>query len=135
MNSRNQASLLQSAVYLTIAIVVGWAAAFWPARMLGGTTGVQWMTVAAVTCLVPGWVALSLSRFSVFPNDLAAMLVQSMVRLGCVAAVAVIVRKQRPDLGLAEFFGWLIGFYLLALLVEVLLLRRMTEGSRDTNGE
>lgn len=63
------------------------------------------------------------------------MLVQSMVRLGCVAVVAVIVRKQWPDLGIADFFGWLIGFYLLALLVEVLLLRRMAEGSGDTNDE
>ncbi len=135
MNSRNEGTLVRSALSLTVVIIVCSAVAFWPARMLAGDVGVRWMTVAAVTCLVPGWIALSLSWLSVFPNELSAMLVQSMVRLGCVAAVAVIVRTQWPALGLAEFFGWLIGFYLLALLAEVLLIRRMAGSSDDTNGE
>ena len=70
-----------------------------------------------------------------FPNDLSAMLIQSMTRLVSVAVVAVVIRKQWPHLGIADFFGWLIGFYLLALLAEVLLLRRTVESSRDTNGK
>ena len=98
-------------------------------------SGVFWMSIAAVTCLVPGWIVLALSFLSVFADDLSAMVVQSMVRLGSIAMVAVVVRKQRPELGFADFFGWLVGFYLLALLTEVLLLRQSVDRSKNTNGE
>lgn len=135
MSSERQGNILQPAILLTVVITAGWALAFWPAREFGGESGVVWMTVAAITCLIPGWIVLALSFLSVLKDDLSAMLVQSMVRLGSVAVVAVVVRKQRPDLGLTEFFGWLVGFYLLALLTEVLLLRRAAEGNHHTNGD
>lgn len=102
---------------------------------MSSDSGIMWMSVAAVTCLIPGWIVLALSFLSVFANDLSAMVVQSMVRLGSVALVAVLVRKQRPELGFADFFGWLVGFYLLALLTEVLLLRRSAESKMDANAE
>ena len=118
-----------------MAIAAGWALAFWPARMMDNGSGVFWMSIAAITCLVPGWIVLALSFLSVFADDLSAMVVQSMVRLGSVAVVAVVIRKQRPELGFADFFGWLVGFYLLALLTEVLLLRRSVDSNKNTNGE
>ena len=105
-------------------MVIGWVLCFWPARLLDGESGVWWMTLAAVCCLVPGWIVVFLSGLAIFPNDLAAMLVQTMLRVGVVSTVAVSVKKLRPDVGVSEFFGWLIGFYLLALATEVVLLRR-----------
>jgi hypothetical protein len=39
------------------------------------------------------------------------------------------VKKLRPDLGIVDFFGWLIAFYLLALAVEVTLLKRSVAAS------
>ena len=132
MTSQRKVGILQPAICLTVAIAVGWIVAFWPARMLGNESAVFWMSMAAATCLVPGWIVLALGRFSIFPNDLSAMVVQTMVRLCFVAGVAVIVRKQQPQLGIADFFGWLIGFYLLALLVEVLLLQRAVKRSSDS---
>lgn len=80
------------------------------------------MSTAAVTCLIPGWVVVVLSNLPVFPNELSAMLAQTMVRLMSVSVVAIVIRKTLPAIGFAEFFGWLIGFYLLALLSEVRLL-------------
>jgi len=115
---------LKSAAWLTAVMVIGWVLCFWPARLLNSESGVWWMTLAAVCCLVPGWIVVFLSGLAIFPNDLAAMLVQTMLRLGVVSAVAVSVKKLRPDVGVADFFGWLIVFYLLALATEVLLVRK-----------
>lgn len=81
------------------------------------------MTLAAFCCLVPGWIVVFLSRLAIFRNDLAAMLVQTLLRLGCVSGVALIVVILRPEIGIADFFGWLIGFYLLALAAETILNR------------
>ncbi len=113
----------KAAVYLTFAVVVGWLLCFWPARMLRGDAGLFWMTVAAICCLIPGWIVVFLSRLAIFPDELWLMLAQTSVRLVSVMGAAVAVRTFWPQLGVADFFGWLIGFYLLALLLEVYLLR------------
>ena len=120
---------LKLAVWLTAVMGIGWVLCFWPARLLNGESGVWWMTLAAVCCLVPGWIVVFLSGLAIFPNDLAAMLVQTMLRLGIVSAVAVSVKKLRPELGVADFFGWLIGFYLLALATEVLVVRKKKDST------
>ena len=124
MTEAPKANGLKSAVWLTAVMGIGWVLCFWPARLLNGESGVWWMTLAAVCCLVPGWIVVFLSGLAIFPNDLAAMLVQTMLRGGIVGAVAVSVKLLRPDVGVTVFFGWLIGFYLLALATEVVLLRR-----------
>ena len=82
------------------------------------------MSLAAIAVLVPGWIVVFLSGIAILRNDLAAALIQTMIRLLTVAGTAVIVRILRPELGIVDFFGWLIGFYLLALAVEVALLKR-----------
>lgn len=124
MSTSTETSGLRAALILTIVILAGWAACFWPARWLGGTAGVGWMTLAAASCLVPGWFVVILSRLAIFRNDLTALVCQTFLRIGCVAIVAIVVRQLRPDLGLKGFFGWLIGFYLLALMVEARVARR-----------
>ena len=86
-----------------------------------------------VTCgnsvLVPGWIVVFLSSAAILRNELSAMLVQTMIRLFSVAGTAMAVKKLRPDLGIIDFFGWLIAFYLLALAVEVALLKRTVAAS------
>ncbi|MCA9084996.1 MAG: hypothetical protein KDA81_13120 [Planctomycetaceae bacterium] len=121
MTSSNKAT--QAALTLTLSIAIGWVVCFWPARMLGGQSGVLWMSVAAVCCLIPGWIVVFLSGLAIFPNDLSVMVISTMVRLCSVAGAAVLVRKLKPELTFQDFFGWLIGFYLLALVAEVRLLR------------
>jgi hypothetical protein len=120
----SQTGALKSGFWLTMIIVVGWAVCFWPARLLRGQSGVWWMSLAAIAALVPGWIVVFLSGLAILRNDMLAMLIQTMVRLFAVAATAIVVRTVRPDLGIVDFFGWLIGFYLLALAYEAWLLKR-----------
>ena len=87
------------------------------------------MSLAAIAVLVPGWIVVFLSSAAILRNHLAAMLVQTMIRLFSVAGTAMAVKKLRPDLGIIDFFGWLIAFYLLALSVEVTMLRRSVAAS------
>jgi hypothetical protein len=82
------------------------------------------MSIAAGACLGPGWFVVFLSGLAVLSNDLIVMLIQTMVRLMSVSVVAVVVKKTHPELGFVGFFGWLVGFYLLALVTEVWLLFR-----------
>lgn len=113
-----------SVLRLTVVLAAGWVLCFWPAKSLNPETGVKWMSIAALCCLVPGWIVVLLERLAIFPNALVVMLVQTSVRMATVGGAVVVVKRTHPEIGLADFYGWLIGFYLLALLVEVQLLRR-----------
>ncbi len=115
---------LVSAFWLTVVVAVGWAVCFLPARMLRGDSGVWWMTIAAICCLIPGWIVVFLSMVAIVRNEFTAMAMQMLVRLFTVATVALVVRKFRPELGFVDFFGWLVGFYLLALVTEVVVLKK-----------
>lgn len=82
------------------------------------------MTIAAICCLIPGWFVVFLSMLAIVRSEFGAMAIQMFVRLFAVASVALMVRKFRPELGFVDFFGWLVGFYLLALVSEVVVLRK-----------
>ena len=124
MTQNSRGAGLKSALWLTFFVAIGWVLCFWPARNLRGEAGVWWMSLAAIAVLVPGWIVVFLSGAAILRNHLAAMLVQTMIRLFSVAGTSVVVKKLRPDLGIVDFFGWLIAFYLLALAVEVTLLKQ-----------
>lgn len=105
-------------------MLASWAVCFWPARLLRGQAGVWWMSLAAICCLVPGWIIVFLSRLAIFPNDLAELLTQTLLRLGLIGAAALLVRQLYPAVGVVDFYGWLTGFYILALVAETILARR-----------
>lgn len=105
--------------YLTVVIAVVWVICFWPARQLRGESGVWWMSLAAISCLVPGWIVVFLSGLAILRNELTSLMLQTMVRLFIVAGVALFVRKVYPAVGFVDFFGWLLVFYLTALALEV----------------
>ncbi len=129
MNDHRRQPVLQNVVLLTLVMAAGWAVCFWPARSLGGGSGVLWMSIAAICCLVPGWLVVFLSRLAIFSNDLNVLLAQTMLRMFSVAVAALMVKELRPELGVVDFFGWLIGFYLLALATEVWMLFGRTQVS------
>jgi hypothetical protein len=111
-----------AAVQLTIGVLAGWAICFWPARWLRGDDGVFWMSVAAFCCLVPGWIVVFISRLGIFTDNLVVSLIQMSVRLVCVVGAAVVVKSGWPQLRAGDFFGWLVGFYVMTMLLEVILL-------------
>lgn len=133
MTEKPQQGVLKPAITLTFAIAIGWVVCFWPARLLNGEDGVWWMSIAAICCLVPGWIVVFLSTLDIFPSDLGAMLVQMSVRLAVVGGAAVVVKRLHPEFGPGDFAGWLVGFYLLALFVEVWLLRRQTSVAQSAD--
>ncbi len=124
---------LRSALLLTVVMLAGWAICFWPARYLRGVSGVQWMSIAAFCCLVPGWCVVFLSGLAMFRNELAAMMLHSGLRLFLVAGAALAVKKLHPELGFTDFYGWLVGFYLLALVVDVLGFWRQAKTPSDSS--
>ena len=136
MTQINKVNIRQSVAILTIALLLGWAICFWPARMLNGQAGVFWMSIAAICCLVPGWIVVFLSGLTILSNPLTTMLLQTMVRMFTVGGVAIVVKKMNSKIGFADFYGWLVAFYLLALAVEVWMLRRINnETSSQIPGE
>lgn len=124
MNGSFVKGRFRSALLLSVVMLAGWAVCFWPARYLRGVVGVQWMSIAAICCLVPGWCVVFLSGLAMFRSELAAMTLHSGLRLFLVAGAALAVKKLHPELGFADFYVWLVGFYLLALVVDVLGFRR-----------
>lgn len=77
------------------------------------------MSLAAISCLVPGWIVVFLSGLAILRHGLASLMLQTMVRLFFVAGVALFVRQFYPAIGFVDFFGWLLVFYLTALALEV----------------
>ncbi|MCA9036484.1 MAG: hypothetical protein KDA91_15220 [Planctomycetaceae bacterium] len=124
MTRKAESGFIRAAATLSVVLVFGWILCFWPARILRGEAGVQWMTLAAICCLVPGWIVVFLSGLAIVRNELAALLLQTSVRLFSVAGAALFVRKMRPEFGFADFSGWLVLFYLLSMATEVWLLKR-----------
>ena len=130
MTSQN-GSLLQSVFRLTFVMSVGWVLCFWPARLLSPEYGVKWMSIAAICCLVPGWIVVLLERLAIFRGD-KLIFGQMVVRFLALLIATVAVKLLRPELGLVEFYGWLVLFYLLAMIYEVVLLsRKMAEQSKS----
>ena len=123
MNVTPQIGALKSAVWLTFVMAVGWVVCFWPARMLHGHSGVSWMTLAAFCCLVPGWIVVFLSRLATFRNDLLAMVIQTLLRLGIVGAVALVVVVQRPKIGVSDFYGWHHSVIVAKLAIAIIIFR------------
>ena len=119
-----RSGLLAEAARLTLTLCVVWAVAFWPARLLNGQTGIVWMSIAGICCLVPGWIVVMFSRLAIVPNPAAMVLLQMVARLTIVGAAAIVVRKLFPEFSISVFHGWLVVFYLAALGAEVVLLLR-----------
>ena len=94
-----------------------------PAYYLAGPAGLEGLGYAAFLCLLPGCLALmlqGLARTDALRVTLA--MAASGLRLLLVLAGVISVRMARPDLGIKEFFVWLILFYLATLAVETGLL-------------
>lgn len=75
--------------------------------------------MAAICCLAIGWIVAFLSRLAIFRGPLTGLLVPMTGRLVLISSIAMIVKLRHPELGIADFYGWLIGFYLLSPVTDV----------------
>jgi len=118
-------AIRQTAVLVGLTLLL-WVMLVGPAWLLSNLNGVIGLSVAAFVCCVPGCVAFGLKAlFKPSPNGF--FLLSTGLRFGFVIAVTLLVKQERPELGLRQFHVWLIFFYLAALAVETwLVLRRPT---------
>lgn len=111
-------------------MVLGFGFLFWlvlalPAWLLAGTTGLVGLSISGGLCLVPGCLAAAAKTWWGL-SHVAFFLVASGLRLFLAAGGALVAKTARPELGLREFFVWLILFYLCVVAVESLVtLKRM----------
>ncbi len=105
--------------------VFAWVAAAYPAYRLGGETEFIYSAVAFALCLMPAVATYLLARLS-FGGTREERLIYTMlgtglrmfVVLGVVLVLHLVTDYFRPT----SFAMWVLGFYLLTLTLEVVLL-------------
>ena len=118
--------LAQSGV-LTGAVALLWAVLAWPAYRVSGIVGLQGLILAALLCLVPGWLVFwGASRYRVAQSAGAAVMAGGVLRMLFVLFGVLAIGKLLPAMGDWQFLLWVVPFYLVTLVVETwLLLRRL----------
>lgn len=111
---------------LTGAVLAAWVTAVTVAALSGP---VPWLEVslAALVCLVPGWLVLAIDRVGwVDELKIQIAMANTLLRLMVVMAAVVLFLYVNPIVSPRPFLFSLLWFYLAALVVETgLMLRRM----------
>ena len=127
---RSQTAFGQS-VWLTATTALLWFILIVPGIYLGGITAIEGMTIAALLCLLPGWLVFCvLSRYRVSQNSpgmntqALAVLLGTVVRMLFVVLGMIVVEDFRSHLAFWNFRIWLGVFYFVMLWVETMMLLR-----------
>ena len=88
-----------------------------PAWWVAGGDGLLGLAIATALCLLPGCLAMTLHRLVGDQSGMFELAVGGL-RMLFVAAGAVAMQVTRPDLGMREFYVWLILLYVFTLAVE-----------------
>lgn len=101
-----------------------------PAVLVAGWSGLLGLVLSAVLCLIPGLATVGLVSAVKVPSVRVWLILGGMlVRMCVVLVAALIVHQLQPQLGLLEFYIWLVVFYNILLLAETwLLLPRTSAG-------
>lgn len=115
--------LRSNLITLLLATAGLWLVAALPAWLVAGVLGLEGLTYAVLLCAPPGILALVVAERGRDANRaLMGLLVGAGVRMAAVLAVTLLLKEMRPDLGLREYFVWLVISYLTMLAVETRLL-------------
>ncbi len=115
--------LRSNLITLLLATAGLWLIAAVPAWLVAGVLGLEGLTYAVLLCAPPGILALVVAERGRDANRaLMGLLVGAGVRMAAVLAVTLLLKEMRPDLGLREYFVWLVISYLTMLAVETRLL-------------
>ncbi len=122
------AQIAKGVLNLLILSAALWVVSWWPARGLAGESGLLWMTRALLIVVIPGFINLLLSGLPILKDPLKSMLLRMGLRIAVLLPAVLVVKAWWPDVGIAQFYGWLMGFYLISLAFEAwefsVLLRR-----------
>jgi hypothetical protein len=110
---------------VTVAV---WAAAFLPARLLGGDRAVVYSLVALVICLIPSVFTLvwACKTLKYRPAQAFAVIASGTgVRITFVLGAGLILNQAVPYFEPTSFWIWIAGFYMITLAIETLLVRNL----------
>jgi hypothetical protein len=108
-----------------------WALAYLPARLLGGERAVIYSLTALVICLIPtaltlAWACQTLGRS---PSQSLRLVVGGTgVRVTFVLGAGLILNQAVAYFQQTSFWFWILGFYLVTLSLETLLVRGLKPG-------
>lgn len=128
-------TLLRNLALLTFVMLAALAIGGWLAYTRQGAAGLQATIVAAgVNWFAASVALLCLERFRRVGQALSGILLGMLVRLGLPLAVGIILDHKAGDLSRAGVFGWIVVFYLIALIAETSLSVRILRHSRRPAG-
>lgn len=103
-----------------------------PAMLVAGWPGLLGLMLSAVLCLIPGLATVGLVSTVKVPSVRVWLILGGMlVRMCVVLVAALIVHQLQPQLGLLEFYIWLVVFYNILLLTETWLLLPHTSAGQQ----
>jgi hypothetical protein len=115
--------LRSNLISLLLASAGLWLVAALPAWLIAGTAGLEGLTYSVLLCAPPGFVAVLVAERGRDANRaLAGLLVGAGLRMAAVLAVTLVLKDIRPDLGLMQYYIWLVIAYLVMLALETRLL-------------
>lgn len=129
-------SILVKVTALTVVMLVAYAGVIFVAVDHGGMIGVVAVSLAAGVCLASSVTALLMSHSLLGPSDgVAGMLLPTFARTAPPLILALLVRLRGQALVETGFVYYLVGFYLLALVVELpMSLPRINQFCRHASG-
>jgi hypothetical protein len=117
--------------WLGLATALLWLVLLAPAWFLGGRDGLVGVSVAAILCVVPGWIVFWLAAaYGAAGGHVPLVVLGGMLlRMVFVFLGMVIVQSANHNLGFREFVVWLLAFYAVLLGVETFLALPCTESA------
>jgi hypothetical protein len=117
--------------WLGMATAALWLVLLGPAWMIGGRDGLIGVSVAAVLCVVPGWIVFWLAAaYGAAGGQVPLVVLGGMLlRMIFVFLGMVIVQSANHRLGFREFVVWLLAFYSVLLCVETFLVLPRTDSA------
>lgn len=119
-SQRSEHSALRNAVRLTLFGILFWLLLAGPAWLIANEAGLIGVSAAAGLCLLPGYLAVTVRSWA-GESQSTFMLATGGIRLAFVLTGVLVVKFKWPDVGMSEFYVWLIAFYLLTLAFETQL--------------
>lgn len=105
--------------------LLAWALVFWPARWLWGAEVMAQSLTGCLLCLAPAVLTLAWAQrvLGGKPEEqLAAVFGGMLLRMVVVLAGGIALFFAVPVLHSAAFWMWILGFYLLTLILEIALI-------------
>ena len=110
--------------WLSLALGGVWLLAFIPARYFFGISGIEAVSVSAVSCLLPGWLTFWCASRLTQPRMQAFSVLFGTVLRALFAVIGVVVMQFLLGLPYENYLIWLGLFYLFSLALETALLMK-----------